>query len=124
MTGTELYDKIFNKVELSSEQVNLKMDFSVIQKRVSSRLKELNKTHNAFLKLLPKLEQVKKDYDSMKGVGKFEDKELNKYYKDFDKKASELGIDTRSTQFYKEFLDVQDQVGQINDIIDDLKARL
>ena len=113
-----------DNVELSSEVIELKMDFSVIQKRVNSRLKELNKAHNDFLKILPKLEAVKKTYDQMKGVGKFEEKEINKYFKEFDKKATDLGIKTQSTQFYKEFLDVQDQVGQIIDIIDDLKARI
>lgn len=112
------------EVELASERVDLKMDFSVIKKRVDSKLKALNKTHNVFIKLVPKLEQVKKEYESMKNVGKFEEKELDKYYKEYDKKTSELGIDIKTTKFYKEFFDVDDQVGQINDIIDDLKARL
>lgn len=112
------------KVELSAEKVELKMDFSQIKKRVDSRLKELNKIHNVFIKLLPKIQEVKKGYESLKSTPKFEEKEVEKYFKDFDKKASDLGIDTKTTQFYKEYLDTIDKVGQMDDIVQDLKARL
>ena len=120
----EKYGKEVEAVELSGEKIELKMDFSQIQKRVDSRLKELNKIHNIFLKLLPKLEEVKKGYDQMKGVANFESKELDKYFNNYDKLAKELGIDTKGTQFYKEYLDVADKVEQMTDIIDDLKTRL
>lgn len=126
MSEKTVYSKLFKseQVDLASEKVELAMDFSAIKKRVDSRLKELNKIHNTFLKLVPKLEEVKKGYSQMKGVATFENKEVEKYFKEFDKKAKDLGIDTKTTQFYKEYLDAIDKVEQMEDIIEDLKARL
>jgi thymidylate synthase len=120
----EKYGKEKEAVELSKVDVNLAMDFSSIQKRVETRLKDLNKIHNTFLKIAPKIEEVKKGYSELKNVANFEQKEVNKYYNEYDKKAKDLGIDTKSTVFYKEYLDVFNKIEQMEDIIADLKTRL
>ena len=121
---TRALNGMSDKVDLKAEKIELAMDFSVIKKRVDSRLKELNKIDNAFMKILPKIEEAKKGYESLKGTPAFEQKQGEKYFSEYDKKAKDLGIDTKGTTFYKEYLDVMDKVGQMKDIIDNLKSRL
>jgi len=51
-------------------------------------------------------------------------KNVDGYYKEYNKKASDLGIDTKTTQFYKEYLDVVSKIGQIADNVGQMKSAI
>jgi hypothetical protein len=117
-------NKLFAKTELASHKVELAFDFSNIMKSVDADLKgsnsateKLNKAAAAYIeakKLFPRYEKtpaaLKKDADN--------------YYKSYDKTAQTLGIDTKTTQFYQEYLDVIQKIGQIEDNVGQMKSAI
>jgi len=121
MTTEKLVNKaLFGKVELASRKIELAYDFGTIIKDTDSRLKstsdavaKLNKAAAAYI-------DAKKSYSQFQNVPKVYQKNVDAYYKEYDKKASDLGIDTKSTQFYKEYLDVVSKIGQIADNVNQM----
>jgi len=111
---------LFGKTQLSSKKIELAYDFGTIIKDTDSRLKstsdavaKLNKAAAAYI-------DAKKSYSQFQNVPKVYQKNVDAYYKEYDKKASDLGIDTKSTQFYKEYLDVVSKIGQIADNVNQM----
>ena len=119
-----VFNKLFKKEEIASQKVELAYDFGAIIKDTDSRLKltgaateKLNKAAAAYI-------EAKKAYEMFKNVPAVYQKNVDGYYKEYDKKAIDLGIDTKTTQFYKEYLDVVSKIGQISDNIEQMKSTI
>lgn len=119
-----VFNKLFKKEELASQKVELAYDFGAIIKDTDSRLKltgaatdKLNKAAAAYI-------EAKKAYEMFKNVPAVYQKNVDGYYKEYDKKAIDLGIDTKTTQFYKEYLDVVSKIGQISDNVEQMKSTI
>jgi hypothetical protein len=117
-------NSLFRKTELASVKVELAYDFGTIIKDTDSRLKstsdavgKLNKAAAAFI-------DAKKAYSQFQNVPNVYQKNVDGYYKEYNKKASDLGIDTKTTQFYKEYLDVVSKIGQIADNVGQMKSAI
>lgn len=103
------------------QKIELAFDFSNYIKQADTALKatsvgaeRLNKASVAFVEAKKVLFQYEKVADGyLKGV--------DAYYKNYDKTAKDLGIDTKTTQFYKEYLSVIQTIGQISDNIAQMK---
>ncbi len=125
MTTEKLVNEaLFGKTQLASIKVELAYDFGTIIKDTDSRLKstsdavvKLNKAAAAFV-------DAKKAYSQFQNVPNVYKKNVDGYYKEYDKKASDLGIDTKTTQFYKEYLDVVSKIGQISDNVGQMKTAI
>lgn len=125
MTTEKLVMKsLFGKTELSSVKVELAFDFSTITKQTDAKLKETSSAAVKLNKAAAEYASAKKLYTQFLNVPSTYQKNVDSYYKEYDKKASELGIDTKSTQFYKEYLDVVSKIGQISDNVGQMKEAI
>jgi len=116
-------NKLF-KTELANHKVELAFDFTNIMKSVDADLKgtssaaeKLNKAASAYV-------AAKKSYDLYQKTPAALKKDADNYYKSYDKTAQTLGIDTKTTQFYKEYLDVVQKIGQIEDNVGQMKSAI
>jgi len=112
---------LFGKTKLASEKIELGFDFSQITKQTDSALKESSSATAKLNKDAAAFAESKKSFSKFQNVPSTYQKNVDSYYKEYDKKASELGIDTKSTQFYKEYLDVVSKIGQISDNVSQMK---
>ena len=117
-------NSLFGKTELASVKVELAFDFGTIIKDTDSGLKstsdavgKLNKAAAAFI-------DAKKAFSQFPNVPSVYQKNVDGYYKEYAKKAAELNIDVKSTQFYKEYLDVVSKIGQISDNVGQMKEAI
>lgn len=117
-------NSLFGKTELASVKVELAFDFGTIIKDTDSGLKstsdavgKLNKAAAAFI-------DAKKAFSQFQNVPSVYQKNVDGYYKEYAKKAAELNIDVKSTQFYKEYLDVVSKIGQISDNVGQMKEAI
>ena len=117
-------NSLFGKTELASVKVELAYDFGTIIKDTDSRLKstsdavaKLNKATAAFI-------DAKKAYSQFQNVPSTYQKNVDGYYKEYAKKAAELNIDVKSTQFYQEYLNVVSKIGQIADNVGQMKSSI
>ena len=112
--------KYLNKEEMSVQKIDLAMDFSSILKELRNDLgkaekqaAQLNKLASAF---------VKASNPDRSGVPQNRLKGVESFFKDFSKKANDLGIDVKSTQFYKEYTEALGMIGKLRRAVDDIKA--
>lgn len=113
-----------NSTELASQKVELAMDFSKIIKDTDTQLKNTSIASDRLNKAAAAYVEAKKSFEMYKNVPSVYTKNVDGYYKEYDKKAIDLGIDTKTTQFYKEYLDVVSKIGQISDNIDQMKSTI
>jgi hypothetical protein len=118
-----VYNKLF-KTELASQKVELAMDFSKIIKDTDTQLKSTSIASDKLNKAAAVYVEAKKAFERYKNVPSVYQKNVDGYYKEYDKKANDLGIDTKTTQFYKEYLDVVSKIGQIADNIEQMKSTI
>jgi hypothetical protein len=114
----------FQKTELATQKVELAMDFSVITKQTDSALKDTGVASAKLTKAAAAYADAKKAFPQYQNVPNVYQKNVDAYYKDYEKKANELGIDVKSTQFYKEYLDVVQKIGQISDNVSQMKESI
>lgn len=119
-----VFNRLFKKEELASQKVELAMDFKVIIKQTDEALKGTSSATEKLNKAAANFNEAKKLFVRYENAPKFYQKNVDAYYKDYDKKASELGIDTKTTQFYKEYLDVVSKIGQIVDNVGQMKTAI
>lgn len=119
-----VFNKLFKKEELASQKVDLAYDFGAIIKDTDSRLKSTGVATDKLNKAAAAYIEAKKAYEMFKNVPAVYQKNVDGYYKEYDKKAIDLGIDTKTTQFYKEYLDVVSKIGQISDNVEQMKLTI
>lgn len=119
-----VFNKLFKKEELASQKVELAYDFGAIIKDTDSRLKSTGAATDKLNKAAAAYIEAKKAYEMFKNVPAVYQKNVDGYYKEYDKKAIDLGIDTKTTQFYKEYLDVVSKIGQISDNVEQMKSTI
>tara|TARA_R110000803_G_scaffold208449_1_gene277127 strand:- start:59 stop:442 length:384 start_codon:yes stop_codon:yes gene_type:complete len=107
-----------DKTELSTQKVELAMDFKTILKGLEKSLSSSDKQLSAMSKHAKAYIQAKNP--ERKGVGS--SNKVSSFYKDYSKKANDLGIDVKKTMFYKEYLSALDLISQINANVDKVKA--
>jgi len=112
---------LFGKVELKSEKVELAFDFTTITKQTDVALKDTSSASAKLNKAAADYVNAKKSFSQYQNVPSTYQKNVDGYFKEYDKKASELNIDVKSTQFYKEYLDVVSKIGQISDNVSQMK---
>lgn len=112
--------KHLNKKDLSVQKVELAMDFNSILKEVKNDLSKIEKQASQLNKLASSFAKVKNPDRS--GIPQNRRKKIQTFFKEFSKKANDLGIDVKSTVFYKEYLDALDTVGKMERALDDIKA--
>ena len=111
---SKLYTKqAESKQELSSEKVELAMDFSSILKQLRGDVDKTNKQTAQMDKAAKAF--VAASNPDFTGVPSSRAKDVQAFFKDFSKKAADLGIDVKSTQFYKEYQEALDLVSQLED---------
>jgi hypothetical protein len=113
-----------SNVELSNHKVELAFDFTNIMKSVDSELKGTGSAADKLNKAATAYVAAKKSYDLYQKVPAALKKDVDNYYKSYDKTAQTLGIDTKTTQFYKEYLDVVQKIGQIEDNVGQMKSAI
>ena len=120
----KVYSKLpktdLSEVELATQKVELAMDFNSILKELQSDVSQSNK-QQAQLEKIAKQFVAAKNPD-MSGVPSNREKGVNAFYKDFSKKAKELGIDVRTTMFYKEYQTALDLIDQLKDTVMEVKT--
>ena len=114
--------KHLNKEELSKQNVELAMDFSAILKELTNDVSKTRKQSVQLQKLASSF--VKAKNPDRSGVYKNRQQKVNAFYKDFSKKAADLGIDVKSTQFYKEFDNALDLLNELRKLSEDIKASI
>lgn len=125
MTTEKLVNNaLFGKTELATQKVELAMDFSIITKQTDAALKDTGVAAAKLTKAAAAYADAKKAYSQFQNVPNGYQKNVDAYYKDYEKKANELGIDVKSTQFYKEYLDVVQKIGQIADNVGQMKESI
>jgi hypothetical protein len=117
-------NKLFDKVELSSVKVELAFDFSTIIKQTDEALKGTSSATDKLNKAAASYIEAKKLFDRYQNVPSTYQKNVDAYYKEYNKKAQELGIDTKTTQFYQEYLTVVSKIGQISDNVGQMKSTI
>jgi hypothetical protein len=116
-------DKVYSKLpktELATEKVELAMDFNAILKELQADIKKSNKQEVSLSKLAKSFIDAKSPDRS--GLAANREKKVNAFFKDFSKKANELGIDVKTTQFFKEYQLAQDLVDQLKDTAMEVKS--
>ena len=119
-----VFKSLFGKTELASEKVELAYDFGTIIKQTDSALKDTSAASAKLNKAVAAYIDAKKAYSQFQNVPNAYQKNVDGYYREYDKKAADLGIDTKSTQFYKEYLDVVSKIGQISDNVGQMKSSI
>ena len=109
-----------SEIELATQKIELAMDFSAILKELQADVSKSNKQQ-------AQLEKIAKQFIAAKspdrsGVPANRQKKVNAFYKDFEKKAKDLGIDVRTTQFYKEYQNALDLIDQVKDTVMEVKS--
>ena len=119
-TEKTVFSKLFKpeNVELASQKIELAMDFKTILKELEKSLQESNKQLSQISKHAKAYIQAKNP--ERKGVGS--SNKVSAFYKDYSKKANDLGIDVKATMFYKEYLDALDLISKINGNVDEVRA--
>jgi hypothetical protein len=117
-------NKLFDKVKLSSVKVELAFDFSTIIKQTDEALKGTSSATDKLNKAAATYIEAKKSFDKFQNVPSTYQKNVDAYYKEYNKKAQELGIDTKTTQFYQEYLTVVSKIGQISDNVGQMKSTI
>ena len=117
-------NKLFDKVELTSQKVELAFDFSTIIKQTDDALKGTSSATDKLNKAAATFIEAKKAFDRYQNVPATYQKNVDGYYKEYNKKAQELGIDTKTTQFYQEYLTVVSKIGQISDNVGQMKTAI
>jgi|TARA_B110000908_G_scaffold167424_1_gene220349 t-SNARE complex subunit (syntaxin) len=112
--------KHLNKKNLSTQKVELAMDFNSILKEVKNDLSKIEKQASQLNKLASSFAKAKNP--DLSGVPQNRRKKIQTFFKEFSKKANDLGIDVKSTVFYKEYLDALGTVGKMERGLDDIKA--
>jgi len=115
---------LFGKTELKSEKVELAFDFSTIIKQTETALKDTSSASAKLNKAAADYANAKKAYSQFQNVPSTYQKNVDGYFKEYAKKAAELNIDVKSTQFYKEYLDVVSKIGQIADNVGQMKEAI
>jgi DNA-binding SARP family transcriptional activator len=113
---------LFGKTELANQKVELAFDFSNYIKQTDTALKATGVATDKLNKAAALYAEAKKSLTQFQGVPDAYQKNIDAYYKNYDKTAKELGIDTKTTQFYKEYVDVASKIGQIKDNVDQMKS--
>ena len=114
--------KHLNKEERSVQKVDLAMDFSSILKELTNDVSKTKKQASDLEKFASSF--VKAKNPDRSGVFKNRQKKVTAFYKDFSKKAADLGIDVKSTQFYKEFNKALDLLNELRKLSEDIKASI
>ena len=114
--------KHLNKEELSKQNVELAMDFSAILKELTNDVSKTRKQASQLEKFASSF--VKAKNPDRSGVFKNRQQKVTAFYKDFSKKAADLGIDVKSTQFYKEFDKALDLLNELRKLSEDIKASI
>ena len=119
-TQREVFNKLFKeeKTELATQKIELAMDFKTILKGLEKSLQESDKQLAQISKHAKAYIQAKNP--ERKGVGS--SNKVSAFYKDYSKKANDLGIDVKKTMFYKEYLSALDLISQINGNVDKVKT--
>jgi hypothetical protein len=117
-------NKLFAKTELASHKVELAFDFSNIMKSVDADLKGSNSATEKLNKAAAAYVEAKKLFPRYEKTPAALKKDADNYYKSYDKTAQTLGIDTKTTQFYQEYLDVIQKIGQIEDNVGQMKSAI
>ena len=104
-----------HKIELATQKIELAMDFSAILKELQADVSKSNKQQAQLEKIAKQFIDAKSPDRS--GVPANRQKKVNAFYKDFEKKAKDLGIDVRTTQFYKEYQTALDLIDQVKDTV-------
>jgi hypothetical protein len=109
---------------LASQKVELAFDFSTIIKQTDDALKGTSSATDKLNKAAATFIEAKKAFDRYQKVPATYQKNVDGYYKEYNKKAQELGIDTKTTQFYQEYLTVVSKIGQISDNVGQMKTAI
>ena len=112
--------KHLNKEEMSVQKIELAMEFSSILKQLRKDVGESEKQAAQLSKLASAF--VKASNPDISGVPKNRLKKVEAFFKDYSKKANELGIDVKSTMFYKEYTEALGMVGKVERAVNDIKA--
>ena len=104
-----------SEIELATQKIELAMDFSAILKELQADVSKSNKQQAQLEKIAKQFIDAKSPDRS--GVPANRQKKVNAFYKDFEKKAKDLGIDVRTTQFYKEYQTALDLIDQVKDTV-------
>jgi hypothetical protein len=123
-TQREVFNKLFKeeKTELATQKIELAMDFDSILKDLKKDVANSNKQVAQMSKHAKAFIQAKNPDRS--GVAKGRASKVSSFFKDYSKKANDLGIDVKKTMFYKEYLNALDFIGQLNKDVDDVKSIL
>ena len=125
MTTEKLVNKaLFGKTELASQKVELAFDFTTIIKQTDIALKDTSSASAKLSKAAADYANAKKAFSQFQNVPSTYQKNVDGYFKEYSKKAAELNIDVKSTQFYKEYLDVVSKIGQIADNVGQMKEAI
>ena len=125
MTTEKLVNNIlFGKTELASVKVELAFDFGTITKQTDTALKDTSSAAAKLNKAAADYANAKKAFSQYQNVPSTYQKNVDAYYKEYAKKAAELNIDVKSTQFYKEYLEVVSKIGQISDNVGQMKEAI
>jgi len=121
-TQKEVFNKLFkeDKTELATQKIELAMDFSLILKDLNKDVDVTNKQQDLLSKHAKSFIQAKNPDRS--GRIKFQSGRVKAFYKDFSKKAADLGIKVESTMFYKEYQQALDLISQLEDNIGEIKG--
>jgi hypothetical protein len=120
-TVYEKINSISPNVELAQVEVELAMDFSFIMKSANDALKTTSVATDKLNKTAAAYREAKKMYDQYSKTSEGYQKNLDAYYKEYDKKANDLGIDTKTTQFYKEYQDTLQKIQEIKSNVEQMK---
>ena len=119
----KVYSKLpkveLSEVELATQKVELALDFKAILKELESDVAKSNKQQGQLAKLAKSFIAAKNPDRS--GVPANRQKGVNAFYKDYAKKAGELGIDVKGTMFFKEYQLALDLIDQLKDTSMEIK---
>jgi hypothetical protein len=118
------FDKFNNNVELKSDVIELALDFTKIQATIDKELKIMLANDAKLQKIAPAFKAAKESALQYQNIPARQQKDLDAYYKDYAKKALELGIDVKTTQFFQEYLKASQLVGQGADAIENSKLAI
>jgi len=104
----QVFSRLFKeeRIELEAHRIELAMDFSDITKKVQKGLNDSNKQVSTMSKASKQLIAARNpDFTSQPSALL---KQINSFYKDYSKKAADLGIDVKGTNFYKDYIKALD----------------
>jgi len=118
------FDKFDKNVELKSNVIELALDFTKIQSTIDKELKIMLANDAKLQKAAPAFKAAKEAALQYQNIPTRQQKDLDAYYKDYAKKATELGIDVKTTQFFQEYLKASQLVSQGFDAIENSKLAI